>query len=73
MASKKRKIDKQPNRDELRDQLSHDISDFLAQGGQVLSIPSGVSGEPSAIGRKQEEIRPSTKVVIQTPVTYGSL
>lgn len=73
MASKRRMNDKQQNRDELRDQLSHDISNFLANGGKVVSIPSGISGEVSATGRRQEDIPPSTKVVIQTPVSYGSL
>ena len=57
---------------ERQAQIDVDVQNFLANGGEILSIPEGVSGEPGWHGQTGAH-RPDTRVHIQSPISYGQL
>lgn len=72
MASKKHP---QAQLEDRRTQLQKDIEAFLAKGGhidQVESGLSGLSGDKSAPAHSLQGQRPNTQVRIHSPISYGS-
>jgi len=53
-------------------QLEEDIRRYLNGGGNIKVVPSGTSGE-SGWKRDIGEVRPNTRVNIQSPIAYGFL
>ena len=69
MASKKHP---QAQLEDRRTQLQKDIEAFLAKGGHIDQVESGLSGDKSAPAHSLQGQRPNTQVRIHSPISYGS-
>lgn len=70
MASKKHP---QAQLEDRRSQLQKDIETFLANGGHIDQVASGLSGDKAAGNHSVQGLRPNTQVRINASISYGSL
>jgi len=58
--------------EDRRTQLQKDIEAFLANGGHIDQVESGLSGDKNSPAQTLQGQRPNTQVRIHSPISYGS-